>query len=198
MNSPNISIREKIYLATLEVVEKKGLSAATVRVIAKTAGVNIAAINYYFRSKKRLIEEVQRGTVEHFIMDLRNIIHSNHGDIREMLFNFFIFIMDGFVRYPNLSRMHLFQTLLYGRYDTMFMKRLNEVIKDLAEELRRLGCKIEKKRLNKGLVQALSGVMFSAQMPKMYMGFASLNLEEESARKSYVEFVVDDLLRSWR
>ena len=48
--------QERIVLATIQSIEQYGVSRATVRRSADVAGVNVAAINYYFGSKDRLLE----------------------------------------------------------------------------------------------------------------------------------------------
>jgi len=52
--------RERLVEAAGEVFAEKGFHAATVREITKHAGVNIAAINYYFRDKDELYSAVLR------------------------------------------------------------------------------------------------------------------------------------------
>jgi AcrR family transcriptional regulator len=54
--------RERLLEAAGEIFAEKGFKGATVREIVDRAGVNIAAVNYYFRDKERLyIEAVKHG-----------------------------------------------------------------------------------------------------------------------------------------
>ena len=54
--------RERVLEAAGEIFAEKGFKGATVREIIDRAGVNIAAVNYYFRDKERLyIEAVKHG-----------------------------------------------------------------------------------------------------------------------------------------
>lgn len=54
--------RERLLEAAGEIFAEKGFKGATVREIIERAGVNIAAVNYYFRDKERLyIEAVKHG-----------------------------------------------------------------------------------------------------------------------------------------
>ena len=46
----------RIILATIECLERYGVTGTTVRRITDAAGVNIAAINYYFGGKEALLE----------------------------------------------------------------------------------------------------------------------------------------------
>jgi TetR/AcrR family transcriptional regulator, regulator of cefoperazone and chloramphenicol sensitivity len=56
----NSTTRGKILEAAGEVFGQRGYKAATVREICKRAGVNVAAVNYYFQGKKGLYREVAR------------------------------------------------------------------------------------------------------------------------------------------
>lgn len=50
--------RGRVLAAALEVFAERGFDGATLRDITETAGANIAAVNYYFRSKEELIRQV--------------------------------------------------------------------------------------------------------------------------------------------
>ena len=54
----NISTEEKIKEAARKVFTTKGYSATRTRDIAEEAGINIALLNYYFRSKEKLFDLV--------------------------------------------------------------------------------------------------------------------------------------------
>jgi TetR/AcrR family transcriptional regulator, regulator of cefoperazone and chloramphenicol sensitivity len=49
--------RQRLLETAGQIFAEKGLKGATVRAICKRAGVNIAAVNYYFRDKERLYIE---------------------------------------------------------------------------------------------------------------------------------------------
>jgi TetR/AcrR family transcriptional regulator, regulator of cefoperazone and chloramphenicol sensitivity len=63
MNEKTGSVEQKIIDATIRCIEAYGISGANNRRIAEAAGVNIAAINYYFRSKELLIQRVMEITL---------------------------------------------------------------------------------------------------------------------------------------
>jgi len=54
----SLSTEEKIKAAARKVFLRKGFSATRTRDIAEEAGINLALLNYYFRSKQKLFEEV--------------------------------------------------------------------------------------------------------------------------------------------
>jgi AcrR family transcriptional regulator len=54
----NVSARERLLEAAMEVFGRHGYEASTTRAIAREAGVNIAAIPYYFNGKEGLYHAV--------------------------------------------------------------------------------------------------------------------------------------------
>ncbi|SEL91123.1 TetR/AcrR family transcriptional regulator [Parapedobacter koreensis] len=54
----DLSTEEKIKEAARQVFTKKGYAATRTRDIAEEAGINLALLNYYFRSKEKLFEIV--------------------------------------------------------------------------------------------------------------------------------------------
>ncbi len=52
--------KEKILDAALRLIVKHGSANITIREVAKEAGVNIAAINYYFSSKEQMLLEMEK------------------------------------------------------------------------------------------------------------------------------------------
>lgn len=60
------SKKELILDATIKLISKKNSFDVTIREIAKEAKVNVAAINYYFKSKNELFAEMQNMFLENF------------------------------------------------------------------------------------------------------------------------------------
>ena len=60
----------RILIAALDCIRQSGLQRVTVRAIAARARVNPAAINYYYRSKNRAIEEALRAAWSHVADDI--------------------------------------------------------------------------------------------------------------------------------
>jgi AcrR family transcriptional regulator len=60
MGSSSFSTRERILGAAEELFASRGFAGASLRQVTSTANVNLAAVNYHFGSKDKLIEEVFR------------------------------------------------------------------------------------------------------------------------------------------
>lgn len=60
------STEEKIKEAARKVFMKKGYAATRTRDIAEEAGINLALLNYYFRSKEKLFNQVMEEKMQQF------------------------------------------------------------------------------------------------------------------------------------
>jgi AcrR family transcriptional regulator len=70
------STEEKIKAAARKVFMQKGFAASRTRDIAEEAGINLALLNYYFRSKEKLFHEVMSEKIQQFFGVLFPIINN--------------------------------------------------------------------------------------------------------------------------
>jgi AcrR family transcriptional regulator len=64
------STEDKIKNAARTVFQKKGFAATRTRDIAEEAGINLALLNYYFRTKEKLFEIVMMETLSVFFQNM--------------------------------------------------------------------------------------------------------------------------------
>lgn len=64
LKKDEISAEEKIKIAARKVFAEKGYAATRTRDIAEEAGINLALLNYYFRSKEKLFELIMLEKVQ--------------------------------------------------------------------------------------------------------------------------------------
>lgn len=70
----DISTEEKIIMAARQIFTKKGYAATRTRDIAEAAGINLALLNYYFRSKEKLFEQIMREKVQQLFGSLLPVL----------------------------------------------------------------------------------------------------------------------------
>src|SRR6478752_6416809 len=68
--TPDSSTEEKIKEAARVVFMKKGYAATRTRDIAEEAGINLALLNYYFRSKEKLFDIIMLETLQGFLKSI--------------------------------------------------------------------------------------------------------------------------------
>ncbi len=74
-DTPDRSTEEKIKEAARTVFTRKGFAATRTRDIAEEAGLNLALLNYYFRSKEKLFEIVMLEKMQVFFGFIGPIIY---------------------------------------------------------------------------------------------------------------------------
>lgn len=73
----DITTEEKIRDAAKVVFHTKGFKGCTSREIAKAAGMNVALVNYYFRSKSKLFELIFAASMEDFMLSMVQVFGAN-------------------------------------------------------------------------------------------------------------------------
>jgi len=86
--SDDYTTESKIMNAARIVFHKKGFAAARTRDIAEEAGINLALLNYYFRSKEKLFNLVMFETVQTFFESVTHIFNSPDSSLDEKIERF--------------------------------------------------------------------------------------------------------------
>jgi AcrR family transcriptional regulator len=190
MSTEDASVQGKIIEATIECIEREGIQAVTIRKIAKLAGVNSAAINYYFRSKEKLVDEVKRSTLEHVFEDWREILNDESRTVRERVFLLFTDYMEGAIMYPGISKAHMWEPLIDNNYDSLFVKLLNGFLGDLAKKLS-LELKRPAKELRLVVIHLFSALSMPVLMPDLFREFYDgKTFKEAKVRRALIEHVL--------
>lgn len=77
------STEEKIKDAARKVFTKKGFAATRTRDIAEEADINLALLNYYFRSKEKLFDIVMLENMQRFMMVLHGVFNTESTSLNE-------------------------------------------------------------------------------------------------------------------
>ncbi|MFV0470408.1 MAG: TetR/AcrR family transcriptional regulator [Paludibacteraceae bacterium] len=85
MQEMDFSTEEKIKNAARIVFQEKGLAAARTRDIAEEAKVNLALLNYYFRSKEKLFEIVMYETLSNFAKGIIEILNNENTTLEQKI-----------------------------------------------------------------------------------------------------------------
>jgi AcrR family transcriptional regulator len=193
MNGKKHSTREKIIAATIECIEEQGLQALTIRSIASKAGVNSAAINYYFSTKEKLVEEALDRTLEEFKKIPEETLRATGLDGTARLSAFFNALFEGLVRWPRITRAHLQSPLFEANYGTRFIDTFNSFLTELLRRLEEMPLGPKEQNLRLRIIQSISAVLIPGLMPGLFRYFSGLDFADPEARKSYVDDLVGHL-----
>ena len=98
----NINAQEKILVAARELFTKQGYAAVKTRDIAAAAGINIALLNYYFRSKEQLFEQVMQENFGAFVKGVTEVINNPDNSLEEKIDLLVVTYMDMLEKNPNM------------------------------------------------------------------------------------------------
>jgi len=185
--------RQKILLATIESIEKYGMAGCTIRTIAKEAGVTFSSILYYFESKEQLIDTAMTLAFRHSMEDLSEI-WEKRADDAAALSDILLFLFDGAVKYPGITRGSLNDLLMNGDADGLVPSQINALLKGILEELaQKHGLPLQ--TLSLRVAGAFSNVLWLGIAPRSFTACSGLDFSNAQQRQLMVRVLVDNLLR---
>jgi len=81
----DVSTEEKIRQAARKLFTKRGYAATRTRDISEEAGINLALLNYYYRSKEKLFELVMSEIMQNFFKGMTLIFNDEKTSIEEKM-----------------------------------------------------------------------------------------------------------------
>jgi AcrR family transcriptional regulator len=184
------SMEEKIINATIACIEQFGVEATTNRKIAEIAGINSAAVNYYFRSKEILLQRVMERTLDN-AFDWKDFEHLAGDTPQERCEAIFLDILSGGVNFPGITRAHFHNLLSLGDYDSQVVARINKFVESLVQDLISHGYKGNRTDLEMSCMQLSYAIFMAVLTPRI---FTQLNLEDAGNQKTFVHSLVHKIL----
>lgn len=194
--------KEKIIQVAMDIIALEGFHGITIRKIAANAGVNVAAVNYYFGSKENLISEAFTYlTVQ--LKDTFSILKNNDKDARTLLSEFITSYMSVIADYPDMIKnliTYVFQDKpMQGHAEySLFLQTegislISNVIKKAAPELDDLTVSLKALNLLSGLSmpflmgnsikKKLDVDLFDDQIRQVYAGLLLSNITKQPIAK---------------
>jgi AcrR family transcriptional regulator len=182
---------EKIILATIDCIEKYGLENTTIRRIGTEAGMNSASINYYFRSKDTLMQQVIETALGN-AFDMDNFQHSVGLPAKERL----IIVMDGMLagalQYPGLTKAFFSELLLANKHSSPMSQRCNIFLDVLKKELADAYPERSVEEIGTAIMGIASATfLFPGLFPNFFTIFPQLDLTDDRQRRDYVHYIVE-------
>lgn len=193
MSDEQESPQQRILYATISCIEEEGVPNVTTRRIAARAGVNVAAINYYFRSKDALIDRALGETLVN-AFDWDDYAASEKANPHDRVVHVLEVLLEGSLHYPGIARTHLLEEPAPdggpGRASAALQRFLERIQRDLVER----GLAMEPAAIRTRLLQAYAAVILAAvTIRPLLSSFGSVDLSDPAARHEYVESVVTAL-----
>ena len=190
MGKDEQSVRDRIFLATLACIERDGLDSVTVRAIAKEAQVNSAAINYYFGTKARLVDQVLTRTLREgldgSLDEFEELIGSKLGDIEAALHDFVPMFFGQMLNWPRLSEAQLHEAMTQQNYDTPAIRETNAFFARFLEIVRPILPERSDQDHWSAVLQFWLPMMFLGMLPRAFEDVGRTDIDNPEWRKAYV------------
>jgi AcrR family transcriptional regulator len=183
-----VETKQEILKATLKILESEGIQKLTMRKIAAEAGANVAAVNYHFGSKDRVVFEALQTLRARFGMAFA-YLRSNELLPRERLLAFMTAYCDTVFEYPNLVKAFVNQSLnieIQQDYDA-FVRRegLMLITRTLAEII-----PISEEMLRMKAFQMMSSLILILLVGKDSGAVIGLDFSDPQVRVRYIQSII--------
>lgn len=180
--------------AAIELIEERGVGQLTVRAVAAAADVNVAAVSYHFGSKDGLIAAALEGAIRHMVEDSEAMLARMPSDPEATLTELLHYYLEGALRYPRLSKAHLYAPLLSDDYGGPFPVLMEPVLVMLVHALRSAVPDLGKREATHRAIAALSAVFFPAFFGGLFRSLGAL--DSAADRKRFAQRVAASALVS--
>ena len=120
---PHKTTKEKIFYAARVLFARKGFAATLTREIAAEAGVNLALINYYFKSKENLYHIITIDNLKRFRQTMIGVVNDHTTTLDEKLNGLTANYINLFLEQPDLP---LFLVNEVGKYPKEFITHMGQ------------------------------------------------------------------------
>jgi AcrR family transcriptional regulator len=169
INLSDLPPRERIVYAAMACLERTGLEGLTVRAISAEAGVNVAAVNYYFGGKDALLAEVRNrqlatGFLEP-LAELDMLLAIPDLEPRDALQQFFAGFIEDMARYPRTVESHLHGGLARQDYSGPAFAAFTSFLEDFLERTRHMLQPGSDSEQRTSVAQLWSAILFLGLLP---------------------------------
>jgi AcrR family transcriptional regulator len=172
---------QRLIDAAIQEIERHGLAHLTVRAVAAAAGMNVAAVNYYFRSKEALVAAALEGTIRHMVQDTEELIARMPEDPVRVLAELLGYYLEGGLRFRQIGKAHLHDAFVADDYSGSFPRLFSPAMQSLRDAIRDAVPGLDEAEAARRVVAALSAVYFPAFFAGLYRPLAALETAEDRA-----------------
>lgn len=98
----DLSTENRIKEAARKVFHAKGYAGTRTRDIAEEAGINLALLNYYFKSKEKLFEVIMFETTFHFMSQMALIFNDTESSLEQKVERMCVRYLDLLLQEPDM------------------------------------------------------------------------------------------------
>lgn len=188
-----ISKKDKIINAALKIITKKGNMNFTIRDVILDADVNIASVNYYFGTKKKLIQEIEKK----FIQTLHeyNIILKNPKiPPKQRLFKWAYTIIEDLIKNPGIVSILSNKLILTEQFDENMELFIQENTKYLGEIIKEITGIEDEEQIQLRIIRFDADLFFPMLFSKNSEKIFSFSIYDPKILTKYIDLIIDSIL----
>lgn len=188
-----LSKKDKIIKAALKIIAEKGNMNFTIREVVLNADVNIASVNYYFGTKKKLIQEIEKKFIQ-TLLDFQIILTSPQFPPKQRLFKWALTLIEELVQNPGIVLILSNKLILTDQFDEnieLFVQENNRYLQTIIEEI--TGIEDEEQTQLK-IIQFNAALFFPMLFIKNSEIIFGVSTQDEEFRNKYVQTIINSIL----
>jgi TetR/AcrR family transcriptional regulator, regulator of cefoperazone and chloramphenicol sensitivity len=190
MSPEEVTTRQRILKATVQLLGRRGPEKLTTRQIAAEAGVNVAAINYHFRSKEILVDEaIHAFSAKAFSLGMR-VFSEPAIAPEERLIRFFQGYAHGLVEFRGATRTAFLGLMTPSSVDGKYAGMTREMFAAARGCIREMTGIGEEAELGRRALLLFSGVVFPFLCLELFKETSGVDYESPAQRDRFIEMLV--------
>ena len=188
-----LSKKDKIINAALKIITEKGNMNFTIREVILDADVNIASVNYYFGTKRKLIQEIEKK----FILTLLNfqtILTNPQIPPKQRLFQWAYALIEELIKNPGIVLILSNKLILTEQFDEnieLFIAENNRFLNAIIKEITGIE---EEEQIQLKIIRFNADLFFPMLFLKNSEKIFGFSVEDNIIRNKYVKSVIDSIL----
>ncbi|WP_303822258.1 TetR/AcrR family transcriptional regulator [Apibacter mensalis] len=182
----DVSTEQKIKEAAKRVFQKKGFGLTRTRDIAKEAGINLALLNYYYRSKENLFEIVMQESIEEMFSYLEHIMNNKQTTLTEKIDAGVLRYIEGMSKNSNLP-LFLFSELQANPQHLFDRVKIPEGFIQDTYMFKQINAQINKEKLNFTAIHFFINLVSMSIFP--IIGQPFIKYVTKMDEKSFADFI---------
>jgi AcrR family transcriptional regulator len=196
MSNDDVTTRARILDATVKLLLKTAPGELTTRRIATAAEVNVAAINYHFRSKDELVNRaMESATAQAFEKGLTVLLAAGRRP-RDRLGDFLTGYAFGLVEFPGLTKTAFLGLFRQDDSKTFYGRYLREMLDKVALVVGEVRGSADRRANTDLALRAIACVVFPFLLPDTLREAGAVDYADDDERRRYIEATLTGLLGS--
>ncbi len=183
---------ERIIKAALGIMGKQGVLKFTVRDIARQANVNLAAINYYFRSKENLFKEIEK-YFDRSIIEINKTLDDADLEPMKRLVTWAKQYMKNLSDNPGIIWMLAYKVLKKEKIEKTMENFINITNKPLEKLLSEI-MDDDEEIIKMKAIQILSGILYPLIIQYGVGKVYEIDFEDPSMREKHIESLISCII----